>query len=299
MNFFQRALNLFQRAFHRADKGPGQTEPSPTPGEPPAFVVDSDLLSDVGCVRTNNEDSGRILRGPGNDGASAQLLVVADGLGGYNAGDVASALAVKTIEESYPEIRKDPERAIKRTLETANARIYKQSLQNRESAGMGTTCTVLLIQGGFAYSAHVGDSRLYLLRDGGIYLMSEDHSQVMDMVRSGLLELSEVRHHPDKNVITRALGRQPEVEVSTWLQPLPLRVGDGFVVCSDGLYDDIEDNEICDAVQGRSASSACAELVRLAKERGGSDNITIAVGRLLPARPPLKSNATRKVEALP
>jgi len=292
-------MNFFQRVFHRADKAPSQREPAPTPGVPPAFVVDSDLLSDVGCVRTNNEDSGRILRAPGNDGESAQLLVVADGLGGYNAGDVASALAVKTIEESYPEIIKDPEKAIKRTLETANAKIYKQSLQNRENAGMGTTCTVLLIQGSFAYSAHVGDSRLYLLRDGGIYLMSEDHSQVMDMVRSGLLELSEVRHHPDKNVITRALGRQPGVEVSTWRQPLPLRVGDGFVVCSDGLYDDIEDNEIYEAVQGRSASSACAELVRLAKERGGSDNITIAVGRLLPAKPPLKSNVTRKAEALP
>ncbi len=292
-------MNLFQRVLHLVDNAPNHREPAPTPGLPPAFVVDSDLLSDVGCVRTNNEDSGRILRAPGNDGASAQLLVVADGLGGYNAGDVASALCVETIEESYPEIRKDPEKAMKRTLESANAKIYKQSLQNPESAGMGTTCTALLIQGGFAYAAHVGDSRLYLLRDGGIYLMSEDHSQVMDMVRAGLLELSEVRHHPDKNVITRAIGRQPEVEVSTWRQPLPIRVGDGFVVCSDGLYDDIEDNEICDAVQGKSASSACAELVRLAKERGGSDNITIAVGRLLPANPPLKSNATRKLEALP
>ena len=291
-------MNLFQRVFHRFDKKPSQRESAPTPGLPPAFIVESDLLSDVGCVRTHNEDSGRILRAPGDEGASAQLLVVADGLGGYNSGDVASALAVKTIEESYAEIRKDPEKAIKHTLEMANAKIYKQSLQNRENAGMGTTCTVLLIQGGFAYSAHVGDSRLYLLRDGGIYLMSEDHSQVMDMVRQGLLELSEVRHHPDKNVITRALGRQPAVEVSTWLQPLPLRVGDGFVVCSDGLYDDIEVDEICGVVDGRSASSACAELVRLAKERGGSDNITIAVGRLLPAKPPLMSNATRKVEVL-
>jgi protein phosphatase len=291
-------MNFFERVFHRFGKDSSQTNHAPTPGAPPAFVLDSDLLSDVGCVRKNNEDSGRILRAPGNDGESAQLLVVADGMGGYNAGDVASALAVKTIEESYPEIRMDPDRAIKRTLETANARIYKQSKENPESAGMGTTCTALLIQGGFAYSAHVGDSRLYLLRDGGIYLMSEDHSQVMDMVRSGLLELSEVRHHPDKNVITRAIGRQPEVEVSTWLQPLPLRVGDGFVVCCDGLYDDIEDNEICDAVQGKSASSACAELVRLAKERGGSDNITVAVARLLPAKPPLNTKVTRKMEVL-
>jgi len=291
-------MNLFQRLLHRFDKKPSQREPAPTPGLPPAFIVESDLLSDVGCVRTHNEDSGRILRAPGDEGASAQLLVVADGLGGYNSGDVASALAVKTIEESYAEIRKDPEKAIKHTLETANARIYKQSMQNRENAGMGTTCTLLLIQGGFAYSAHVGDSRLYLLRDGGIYLMSEDHSQVMDMVRQGLLELSEVRHHPDKNVITRALGRQPQVEVSTWLEPLRLRVGDGFVVCSDGLYDDIEDDEICNAIDGRSATSACAELVRLAKQRGGSDNITIAIGRLLPVKPPLKSNVTRKVEVL-
>ena len=117
-------MNFFERVFHRVGKESSQTNPAPTPGAPPAFVVDSDLLSDVGCVRTNNEDSGRILRAPGSEGASAQLLVVADGLGGYNAGDVASALAVDTIEASYPEIRKDPEKAIRRTLETANARSH-------------------------------------------------------------------------------------------------------------------------------------------------------------------------------
>ena len=164
---------------------------------------------------------------------------------------------------------------------------------------MGTTCTALLLQGGYAYSAHVGDSRLYMLRDNEIYLMSEEHSQVMEMVRSGLLDPSEARHHPDKNIITRALGRQSQVEVSTWGQPMPLRAGDGFVVCSDGLYDQIEDSEICAVVQPRSASSACRELVRIAKERGGSDNITVAITRLLPPHPPSLLRTTRQVEALP
>lgn len=292
-------MNFIQRVFRYAGTKPSRGGFASTSQVPPAFILDSDLLSDVGCERTNNEDSGRILRAPVDDGTDGQLLVVADGMGGYNAGDVASALAVEMIEESYAEIRKDPGRELKHSLEAANARIYEQSKKNPESSGMGTTCTALLLQGEYAYSAHVGDSRLYLLRDGAIYLMSEDHSQVMDMVRSGLLELSEVRRHPDKNVITRALGRQPEVEVSTWPRPLPLRAGDGFVVCSDGLYDQIEDNEICDVVRARSAASACTELVRIAKERGGGDNITIAVARLLPARTPSQGKATKKVEALP
>jgi len=293
-------MNFLSRVFGRAGKEPAAGEPDARPRELPAFTVDCDLLSDVGCVRAHNEDSARILRSPGNHRAAAHLLVVADGMGGYNAGNIASALCVETIEESYAEIRRDPERGLKHSLEAANARIYKQSTSNPENAGMGTTCTALLLQGGYAYSAHVGDSRLYLLRGGGIYLMSEDHSQVMEMVRSGLLDPGEARHHPDKNVITRALGRQQEVEVSTWREPMPVRAGDGFIVCCDGLYNDIEDEEICDVVQPRNASSACQELIRIAKERGGSDNITIAVARLLPAEPASSQlKATREVEALP
>jgi protein phosphatase len=294
-------VNLFERIFRRRPAAlAGNIEGAEPPlAEIPAFVVDSDLLSDVGCVRTNNEDCGRIFRSPakdGDDGPGRQLIVVADGMGGYNAGEVASAIVVDTLAECYENMRQHPARELKRAVEAANQRIYKQSEKNSDNAGMGTTCTALLLQDGRAYSAHVGDSRLYLLRGGGIYLMIEEHSQVMEMVRAGLLQLSEARHHPDKNVITRALGRQETVEVSTWPAPLAVRVGDGFLLCSDGLCDQIEDEELLAVVEPRSAASACEELVRIAKQRGGTDNITVAVVRLLPVGKPSQMKETREVE---
>ena len=262
------------------------------------FIFESEVLSDIGCVRTSNEDNGRIFRDVDASGKMRQLIVVADGMGGYNAGEVASALAVETIEQSYPAMQSEPEKRLKLSVEAANARIYKQSMEHFENAGMGTTCTALLLQNGQAYTAHVGDSRLYLLRDGGIYLMSEEHSQVMDMVRAGVLELHEARHHPDKNVITRALGRQKDVEVSTWLRPLPLRVGDGFLLCSDGLCDQVADEELNTVASQKDAAEACRELVRLAKERGGADNITIAIARLLPVSSVTTPKVTRQMEVI-
>ncbi len=283
-----------------ARKESGVPPPPAHPARPDvqAFTVESEVLSDTGCVRTSNEDNGRIFRDTDASDNGRQLIVVADGMGGYNAGEVASALAVNTMEESYQEMRSDPEKRLKLSVETANARIYKQSMEHVENAGMGTTCTALLLQDGKAYSAHVGDSRLYLLRDGGIYLMSEEHSQVMDMVRAGLLELQEARHHPDKNVITRALGRQKEVEVSTWVRPLPVRVGDGFLLCSDGLCDQIGDEEINAVASSANAADACRELVRLAKQRGGADNITIAIARLVPLSSKAAGKVTRQVEVM-
>jgi len=146
---------------------------------------------------------------------------------------------------------------------------------------MGTTCTALLLQDGQAYAAHVGDSRIYLLRDGELYLATEDHSQVMEMVRAGFLTIGEARHHPGKNIITRALGRQAEIEVDTWPQPLALQSGDTFLLCSDGLCDAMEDDEIYATISGRSAREACEELVRLARQRHAADNVTVAIVRLL------------------
>ncbi len=273
------------------------SSPPPKRAAPEPFVVDVDLLSDMGCVRTNNEDLGRVFRNPEQEnGENRMLVVVADGMGGYNAGEVASAMAVETLEAAYPTLDgSDTTNKLKQSLEQANSRIYRASTDD-EHRGMGTTCTALLLDRGQAYSAHVGDSRLYLLRNGAIYLMTEDHSQVMEMVKAGVLELREARHHPDKNIITRALGRQPKVEVATWAQPLPVQAGDGFVLCSDGLCDQIEDDELNAVVAPRTAADACEELVRLAKERGGADNITVAVVRLLPALNRPMSRPTRRLE---
>lgn len=251
------------------------------PVEP--LLIDADLLSDVGCVRTNNEDNGRIVRDPRPEPGHHRLLaVVADGMGGHNAGEVASALAAETLEAAFSGFGADPGRQLQQAVVAANSRIYTESDSNPERNGMGTTCTALLIQDSQAYSAHVGDSRLYLLRNGGMYLVTEDHSQVFEMVKAGVLTLQEARRHPDKNVITRALGRQAQVEVAIWPQPMPVQAGDAFLLCSDGLCDVLEDDEMNTVASGHSAADACEELVRLAKSRNASDNITVAVIKLLP-----------------
>lgn len=269
-----------------------------SPRAPAAFRIDANLLSDVGCARTNNEDSGRIVRDSRSGQSSRMLVVVADGMGGHNAGEVASATAVSVIEGAYDEMRREPAGRLKEALETANSTIHQKSIQNAETEGMGTTCTALLLQDGFAYSAHVGDSRIYLIRKDAIYLMTEDHSAVMQLVKSGELTLAEARHHPDKNVVTRCLGTRPQVEVSSWPERLPLQPGDHFLLCSDGLYDQVRDDEILAIVSPRTAAAACEELVRVAKERGAPDNVTVAVVGLhsVATSPSKPSPVTRQIE---
>lgn len=261
-----------------------------------SFVLDADLLSDVGCARANNEDSGRIIRD-----SSRLLVVVADGMGGHNAGEIASATAISVIEAAYGRMRAEPAGQLSQALRKANATIHQKSMQHAETHGMGTTCTALLLQDGYGYAAHVGDSRIYLIRENTIYLMTEDHSAVMQLVKSGDLTLEEARHHPDKNVVTRCLGTRAQVEVAEWPEPLPLQAGDHFLLCSDGLYDQVEDDEICAAVLGREPGEACDELVRMTKKRGAPDNVTVAVIRLHPVAPcpQFGSAVTRQVEVLP
>src|SRR5262249_10910821 len=177
-----------------------------------------------------------------------RLVVVADGMGGHSAGEVASRMAVDVISRVYYDWPGDPVSALKTSFIEANREIHQSSKEIQARSGMGTTCTALVLRNGSAITAHVGDSRLYLIRDGQIYLMTEDHSAVMEMVKRGLLTREEARHHPDKNVILRALGSHAEVEISIWEEPFPIREGDRFLLCSDGLYDLVEDKEIMDAV---------------------------------------------------
>lgn len=279
--------------------GFGKKSAPTQPAEKPSSAelkVDAELLSDVGCVRDSNEDNGRIFRNQTNGYVSGVLAVVADGMGGHAAGEVASAKAVEVLEQAYPSMRERPGERLKQALEDANAAINRQSRQEEEKRGMGTTCTALLLQDGYAYSAHVGDSRLYLIRNGAIYLMTEDHSAVMELVKAGDLTLSEARHHPDKNVITRSLGSREKVEVSVWPEPLKVFAGDRFILCSDGLYDEVEDAEMCATALPNRPAAICEQLVKLARQRGGPDNITIAVVETADCRQPTEVGVTRQVE---
>ncbi len=241
--------------------------------------ITASVQTDVGCHREINEDCSAYIE-PG-DGElltkRGRLVVVADGMGGHSAGEVASRMAVDVISRVYYERAGDPAAVLKTSFIEANREIHQSSTEVQGRNGMGTTCTALVLRNGTALAAHVGDSRLYLIRSGQIYLMTEDHSAVMELVKRGLLTREEARHHPDKNVILRALGSHREVEISTWEEPFPIRGGDRFLLCSDGLYDLVDDKEIMEAVLAGDAHSACAGLITLAKERGGYDNITIAV----------------------
>jgi PPM family protein phosphatase len=291
---------MFKKTRKSKTKGDGVRE-TVALAHPGKFDVVASMLSDVGCVRELNEDSGTYIQpdDPEVLASKGLLILVADGMGGHSAGEVASQMAVEVITRTYYEDGGDPQSALKKAFREANRAIHKTAEKDESKTGMGTTCTALVLQNGTAISAHVGDSRLYLVREGSIYLMTEDHSAVMEMVKAGLISLEQARHHPDKNVILRAMGSHPEVEVTTWQEPFPVKAGDCFLLCSDGLYDLIEDEEIKRIVESQEPRSACESLIALAKERGGHDNISVGIVSLLPvgesqAKPVPQ---TREVEA--
>lgn len=251
-------------------------------GRGPELRAEIAALCDIGCVRETNEDNVRVLcpSEPNELARRGILVVVADGMGGHNAGEVASRLAVEVVVKHYADDGEDPGRSLVKSVEQANNVIVAKAASSARYGGMGTTCTALLLRSGLAYCAHVGDSRLYLVRGNDIFLMTEDHSAVMDLVKQGTITSDEARHHPDKNVIVRALGGRLDVEVANWAQPLSIRPGDTFLICSDGLYDVVEDHELQEALRGAQPQVACERLVELARRRGGPDNISVAVIRM-------------------
>jgi len=243
------------------------------------LCADIGMLSDAGSVREINEDNIRVVRPLDSDELSKRgvLLVVADGMGGHNAGEIASQLAVQVVVRHHADDLQDPAMSLARSVERANRVIVQTASEDARYKGMGTTCTVLLLRGGLAYCAHVGDSRLYLMRSNDIFLMTEDHSAVMDLVRQGAMTHEEARHHPERSVIVRALGARDDVDVALWEKPLAVRAGDTFLICTDGLYDLVDDEELRDAMRGVVPQLACEHLVELARQRGGPDNITVAI----------------------
>ncbi len=245
----------------------------------PALNVDACLKSDVGCIREKNEDSCLYLEPESVEARSDKglLALVCDGMGGHKGGETASRMACETIAETYYRSRKRPDQAIIEAFKDANRAIWRTARAQPGFLGMGTTSTALIIHGGAAIVAQVGDSRLYLIRNDQIYLMSEDHSAVMEMVRRGAMSIEQARRHEDKNIILRALGTQPEVSVSVWETPFPVLDNDVFVLCSDGCYDLVSDEEIRDIAGSLPPFAAVPKLISVARDRGGFDNITAGV----------------------
>jgi protein phosphatase len=243
--------------------------------------------SDIGCVRTNNEDSFGYWE-PEDDQQflrKGRLAVVADGMGGYEGGQEASRLAVETLVAVYRDFGGDnPQDALIEALQTAHERIRQYSFAHPELRGMGTTCTAAAIVRGAQYDAlyyvHVGDTRLYLIRDGQITRVTRDHSYVGRLVEAGMISQEEAEHHPQRNILTAALGTNPDLIMDSPGHPEPLRPEDVLLLCSDGLWGLVRDPEILDAVENKSAEQAGRELIELARERGGPDNITVEILRL-------------------
>ena len=231
-------------------------------------VIEFGSRTDVGCVRETNEDS-LIVKPP--------LFVVADGMGGHAAGEVASEICVKTIEEYAPD-HPDAE-ALGAAVEEANRAIINAALTGEGRAGMGTTCTAAMVEGERLVIAQVGDSRAYLLHGGQLIQLTRDHSLMANMIEAGQITAEEARYHPNRSVITRALGNDPDMVAD--LYEINVEAGDRLLLCSDGLSSMITDAEIKNVMLSTSDPQRCAaRLVNEAIGAGGADNVTVIVANI-------------------
>lgn len=237
----------------------------------------SHTLSDVGRDRKVNEDACADVAL-----ADGRLIVIADGMGGHEAGDVASKIVVDEVERHFKATEGgEPRERLYESIEAAHQQILSKAAQTG-AEGMGSTVVACLIDDTAVYVGWVGDSRLYWFRDANVYDKTVDHTRVQRMLAAGILSPEEAKHHPDANVITRAVGHFPkdgdgEFKVDVKKDPLQIAAGDSLVLCSDGLYDLLEDDEIADIIGGLNAKDGAIALIRVANERGGHDNITVSV----------------------
>ncbi|NLW24649.1 MAG: Stp1/IreP family PP2C-type Ser/Thr phosphatase [Clostridia bacterium] len=229
-------------------------------------------LTEIGLVRKANEDKFLADKKRG-------LFIVADGMGGHEAGELASSLAIKTLDEflTLETITNNDGQVLKDAVEIANRVIYNEAKSKSMCKGMGTTITAAIFKDYKLYIAHIGDSRAYLIRDGNIRLLTKDHSLVGELIRQGELTPQEAENHPHRNILTRALGTEPVVEID--LLEMVIQPGDILLLCTDGLSNFVNDQEILTEVvnNGNNLKNTVNNLVQLALKRGGLDNITVVL----------------------
>lgn len=232
----------------------------------PAGIL-SAFRTDVGKVRTNNQDAPIVSE-------KLRLYGVADGMGGHKGGEVASTSArddlLRELEGKTPSVA-----ALSGAIEEVNRQIYHQQEHDDALTGMGTTLSVLWMSDNFVYIGHVGDSRVYLLRDGEFKQMTLDHSLVEQLVREGVLTEEEAQNHPMRNIITRAIGTDESVEVDVVVEER--RKGDLWLACSDGLHGLVDDRQMRDALRQYAPEKAADVLLKAALDAGGRDNVTLVI----------------------
>jgi PPM family protein phosphatase len=255
------------------------TKPDGISSQNPRLGLTCWMLSHPGKVRSQNED--RVACLLPNDGDCDSkwdvLALVADGMGGHAAGEVASGIAADTVLRLCQKLEGPPPEILKGCLVAANVAILERSRADPACSGMGTTCTVLAVQDRRAFLAHIGDSRAYLLRNGEMRQISEDDSLVAEMVRKGLLNEEEAKRSAERHVILRALGSEESPKLTVWQTGLVVCAGDAFVLCSDGLTNLVDDAVIAAIVARLSPCDACNSLCEAALAAGGTDNISVGV----------------------
>lgn len=235
--------------------------------------------TDIGNIRLVNEDRAVVWRVP--DGWS--VAVIADGMGGHQAGDIASQMAVDAIQRELKHLTpsmsvEECKQALSRAIEIANENIYEFALGRENYHGMGTTVVTVIAGSEQAIVGHIGDSRAYLIDDASIIQLTEDHSLVNELVKNGHITAEEAHHHPRRNVIIRALGTDPTVKAD--IRVVPWKAGDKLLLCSDGLHDLVDDGSIHEIVRvEQDLDRLSVRLVHSALDAGGDDNITVIVIR--------------------
>ena len=242
-------------------------------------------VTDPGRTRRHNEDA-YVIEPP--------LFAIADGMGGAQAGEVASGLATAALKEADAD--GGGEQRIAALIQEANRRVYDRSSSDPNTSGMGTTITVALVEGEYVSFGHVGDSRAYLIRDARMEQLTEDHSLVNELLKTGKLSREEAETHPQRSVITRALGTDPDVDVDTFV--VDARVGDIFVLCSDGLTDMVDEETMLAVVERHrdDLERAAKALVAAANKGGGEDNITVVAFEIAEVAP---NDATAETVRMP
>jgi serine/threonine protein phosphatase PrpC len=259
------------------------------------------MLSDVGLVRSLNEDSVAFVVPPDSQDAKDRngLVLVADGMGGHAAGEVASRLAVEIVRRCLFELQGDVAETLAVAFSAANKAIFDYGQAHPECAGMGTTCTALVVQSGRMWLGHVGDSRAYLLRGSKLKQLSEDQTLVAKMVRDGVMTPEEAKISEHSNIILQALGTAPDVCPDIWSDGIALLPGDTMIVCSDGLHGLVEDEVIADIAGRLAPQEACQELLQRALQAGGHDNVSVGVFRAIASAPERTSvTDTRRIPAM-
>ena len=240
-------------------------------------------LTDVGRMRENNEDS--YLYWESEDASEFQrkgrLAIVADGMGGYEGGQEASRLAVETVRHYYEtKFRDDTLATLTEALVKAHETIQQYGEQHPQFHGMGTTCTAVALIDHELTFAHIGDSRLYLIRAESVARLTRDHSYVGRLVESGIVREEDAESHPQRHILTAALGSGRELTPDAPEAPIALEKDDVLMLCTDGLWSLIQEQELAHVVRANSPAQACRQLVQIALERGGPDNITLLILRV-------------------